>query len=160
MIRYGSLHLDMNANNSRFPLFIRVYFKNEDKIVPQPGKQEREMTLRLALLSSAMHFPLAFLVVSNFTLFSLFFLQLRKPVSTLSIPSMKTGVGNRETNRDAACNEEAGLALVDVRSEYPRYVNTLATDSHTRREHIEIMSDIFIASVSSIEIFMALFLLV
>ncbi|KAG5672746.1 hypothetical protein PVAND_002845 [Polypedilum vanderplanki] len=50
------------------------------------------------------------------------FKQLRKPVSTLSIPSMKTGVGNRETNREAACNEEAGLALVDVRSEYPRYM--------------------------------------
>ncbi|XP_070504028.1 small conductance calcium-activated potassium channel protein-like isoform X3 [Chironomus tepperi] len=50
------------------------------------------------------------------------FKQLRKPVSTLSIPSMKTGLGNRETNREAACNEEAGLALVDVRSEYPRYM--------------------------------------
>ncbi|XP_055715651.1 small conductance calcium-activated potassium channel protein [Phlebotomus papatasi] len=48
---------------------------------------------------------------------------LRKPVSTLSIPgSMKTPcAGNRETVT-AACNEEAGIALVGVHSEYPRYM--------------------------------------
>jgi hypothetical protein len=57
----------------------------------------------------------------NIFLSFLSFEQLRKPVSTLSIPSMKTGLGNRDTNRESACNEEAGLALVGVRSEYPRY---------------------------------------
>ncbi|XP_035898506.1 small conductance calcium-activated potassium channel protein isoform X7 [Anopheles stephensi] len=48
---------------------------------------------------------------------------LRKPVSTLSIPgSMKTPcAGNRETV-SAACTEEAGIALVGVHSEYPRYM--------------------------------------
>ncbi|XP_055629150.1 small conductance calcium-activated potassium channel protein isoform X5 [Toxorhynchites rutilus septentrionalis] len=48
---------------------------------------------------------------------------LRKPVSTLSIPgSMKTPcAGNRETV-SAACTEEAGVALVGVHSEYPRYM--------------------------------------
>ncbi len=57
-------------------------------------------------------------------LFALRFqLQLRKPVSTHSIPgSMKTPcAGNRDTV-SATCNEEAGIALVGVRSEYPRYV--------------------------------------
>uniref|UniRef100_A0A4Y0BMF8 CaMBD domain-containing protein n=1 Tax=Anopheles funestus TaxID=62324 RepID=A0A4Y0BMF8_ANOFN len=51
------------------------------------------------------------------------FKQLRKPVSTLSIPgSMKTPcAGNRETV-SAACTEEAGIALVGVHSEYPRYM--------------------------------------
>ncbi|XP_037039024.1 small conductance calcium-activated potassium channel protein isoform X9 [Bradysia coprophila] len=51
------------------------------------------------------------------------FKQLRKPVSTLSIPgSMKTPcAGNRETLSNA-CNEEAGIALVGVHSEYPRYM--------------------------------------
>ncbi|XP_055629152.1 small conductance calcium-activated potassium channel protein isoform X7 [Toxorhynchites rutilus septentrionalis] len=51
------------------------------------------------------------------------FRQLRKPVSTLSIPgSMKTPcAGNRETV-SAACTEEAGVALVGVHSEYPRYM--------------------------------------
>lgn len=54
--------------------------------------------------------------------FNIYFnLQLRKPVSTQSIPgSMKSGAGNREINREAACNEEAGVALVGVHSEYPR----------------------------------------
>ncbi|XP_062715419.1 small conductance calcium-activated potassium channel protein isoform X7 [Aedes albopictus] len=49
--------------------------------------------------------------------------KLRKPVSTLSIPgSMKTPcAGNRETV-SAACTEEAGIALVGVHSEYPRYM--------------------------------------
>ncbi|XP_058830030.1 small conductance calcium-activated potassium channel protein isoform X3 [Topomyia yanbarensis] len=48
---------------------------------------------------------------------------LRKPVSTLSIPgSMKTPcAGNRESV-SAACTEEAGVALVGVHSEYPRYM--------------------------------------
>lgn len=49
-------------------------------------------------------------------------LQLRKPVSTLSIPgSMKTPCagGNRDSAA-AAGNEEAGIALVGVHSEYPR----------------------------------------
>ncbi|XP_052563775.1 small conductance calcium-activated potassium channel protein isoform X3 [Culex pipiens pallens] len=48
---------------------------------------------------------------------------LRKPVSTLSIPgSMKTPcAGNRESV-SAACTEEAGIALVGVHSEYPRYM--------------------------------------
>ncbi|XP_038108408.1 small conductance calcium-activated potassium channel protein isoform X2 [Culex quinquefasciatus] len=51
------------------------------------------------------------------------FKQLRKPVSTLSIPgSMKTPcAGNRESV-SAACTEEAGIALVGVHSEYPRYM--------------------------------------
>ncbi|XP_058458241.1 small conductance calcium-activated potassium channel protein isoform X7 [Malaya genurostris] len=51
------------------------------------------------------------------------FKQLRKPVSTLSIPgSMKAPcAGNRETV-SAACTEEAGIALVGVHSEYPRYM--------------------------------------
>lgn len=51
------------------------------------------------------------------------FKQLRKPVSTLSIPgSMKTPcAGNRE-QISSACNEEAGVALVGVHSEYPRYM--------------------------------------
>ncbi|CAO1436542.1 unnamed protein product [Diamesa tonsa] len=35
---------------------------------------------------------------------------------------MKSGAGNREINREAACNEEAGVALVGVHSEYPRYM--------------------------------------
>ncbi|XP_055599863.1 small conductance calcium-activated potassium channel protein isoform X4 [Uranotaenia lowii] len=50
-------------------------------------------------------------------------IKLRKPVSTLSIPgSMKTPcAGNRETV-SAACTEEAGIALVGVHSEYPRYM--------------------------------------
>ncbi|XP_055629153.1 small conductance calcium-activated potassium channel protein isoform X8 [Toxorhynchites rutilus septentrionalis] len=50
-------------------------------------------------------------------------IKLRKPVSTLSIPgSMKTPcAGNRETV-SAACTEEAGVALVGVHSEYPRYM--------------------------------------
>jgi hypothetical protein len=30
--------------------------------------------------------------------------------------------GNRDNNKEAACNEEAGVALVGVHSEYPRYV--------------------------------------
>ncbi|XP_052563779.1 small conductance calcium-activated potassium channel protein isoform X7 [Culex pipiens pallens] len=49
--------------------------------------------------------------------------KLRKPVSTLSIPgSMKTPcAGNRESV-SAACTEEAGIALVGVHSEYPRYM--------------------------------------
>ncbi|CRK91847.1 CLUMA_CG005469, isoform B [Clunio marinus] len=47
---------------------------------------------------------------------------LRKPVSTLSIPSMKSGFGNRENKGESVCNEEAGVALVGVRSEYPRYM--------------------------------------
>ncbi|XP_037903330.1 small conductance calcium-activated potassium channel protein isoform X3 [Hermetia illucens] len=49
--------------------------------------------------------------------------ELRKPVSTLSIPgSMKTPcAGNRE-QISSACNEEAGVALVGVHSEYPRYM--------------------------------------
>jgi hypothetical protein len=57
-----------------------------------------------------------------FSFFSLFLppFQLRKPVSTQSIPSMKSGFGNKETNKETACNEEAGVALVNVRSEYPR----------------------------------------
>lgn len=49
-------------------------------------------------------------------------LQLRKPVSTLSIPgSMKTPCagGNRDSGAVAG-NEEAGIALVGVHSEYPR----------------------------------------
>lgn len=48
--------------------------------------------------------------------------QLRKPVSTLSIPgSMKTPCagGNRDSAAVAG-NEEAGIALVGVHSEYPR----------------------------------------
>lgn len=49
-------------------------------------------------------------------------MQLRKPQSTQSIPSMKSG--NRDNNnKDVAGNEEAGVALVNVHSEYPRYVN-------------------------------------
>ncbi|KAG5672749.1 hypothetical protein PVAND_002846 [Polypedilum vanderplanki] len=48
------------------------------------------------------------------------FKQLRKPQSTQSIPSMKSG--NRDSNKEAACNEEAGVALVNVHSEYPRYM--------------------------------------
>lgn len=52
-----------------------------------------------------------------------FLLQLRRPVSTLSIPgSMKSGAGNKETNRETTCNESSGAALVGVHSEYPRYV--------------------------------------
>jgi len=45
-------------------------------------------------------------------------LQLRKPQSTQSIPSMKSG--NRDNTKDVAGNEEAGVALVNVHSEYPR----------------------------------------
>lgn len=46
------------------------------------------------------------------------FSQLRKPVSSSqSIPSMKSGKG--ENNKDSSCNEEAGVALVGVHSEYP-----------------------------------------
>ncbi|KAF6208579.1 hypothetical protein GE061_017037 [Apolygus lucorum] len=46
--------------------------------------------------------------------------QLRKPVSTLSIPSaMKTGAGS-------GGGEEAGIALVGVHSEYPRYTEERA----------------------------------
>ncbi|XP_052742365.1 small conductance calcium-activated potassium channel protein isoform X4 [Bicyclus anynana] len=45
------------------------------------------------------------------------FKQLRKPVSTLSIPgAMKAYSGGRD-----AAGEEAGVALVGVHSEYPRY---------------------------------------
>ncbi|CAO1420117.1 unnamed protein product [Diamesa hyperborea] len=51
------------------------------------------------------------------------FKQLRRPVSTLSIPgSMKSGAGNKETNRETTCNESSGAALVGVHSEYPRYM--------------------------------------
>ncbi|CAH2087394.1 unnamed protein product [Euphydryas editha] len=42
--------------------------------------------------------------------------RLRKPVSTLSIP----GAMKAYSGRDAAA-EEAGVALVGVHSEYPRY---------------------------------------
>ncbi|XP_070503385.1 small conductance calcium-activated potassium channel protein-like isoform X4 [Chironomus tepperi] len=48
------------------------------------------------------------------------FKNLRKPQSTQSIPSMKSG--NRDNNKDVAGNEEAGVALVNVHSEYPRYM--------------------------------------
>ena len=48
-------------------------------------------------------------------------LQLRKPVSTLSIPSsMKANSGGGSGSRNDA-NEEASTALVSVHSEYPRY---------------------------------------
>ena len=44
-------------------------------------------------------------------------LQLRKPVSTLSIPgAMKGGSGGQSGGQ-----EEAGIALVGIHSEYPRY---------------------------------------
>ncbi|KAL7020951.1 hypothetical protein ACKWTF_011689 [Chironomus riparius] len=48
------------------------------------------------------------------------FKNLRKPQSTQSIPSMKSG--NRDNTKDVAGNEEAGVALVNVHSEYPRYM--------------------------------------
>lgn len=71
-------------------------------------KRRREWTIRVTWAKTLI------------LLYFILFLQLRKPVSTLSIPSMKSGFGNRENNKDTACNEEAGLALVGVRSEYPR----------------------------------------
>ncbi|OWR45158.1 calcium-activated potassium channel [Danaus plexippus plexippus] len=46
-----------------------------------------------------------------------FFVKLRKPVSTLSIPGAMKAYSS---GRDAAA-EEAGVALVGVHSEYPRY---------------------------------------
>lgn len=47
--------------------------------------------------------------------------QLRKPVSTLSIPgSMKTSCTVNREQLPNVCNEEAGIALVGVHSEYPR----------------------------------------
>ncbi|XP_055327059.1 small conductance calcium-activated potassium channel protein isoform X3 [Sitodiplosis mosellana] len=56
---------------------------------------------------------------------------LRKPVSTLSIPgSMKTPcTGNREQLSNV-CNEEAGIALVGVHSEYPRYMEERGHSGH------------------------------
>lgn len=30
--------------------------------------------------------------------------------------------GSRDINKESVCNEEAGVALVGVHSEYPRYV--------------------------------------
>lgn len=71
-------------------------------------KRRREWTIRVTWAKTLI------------LLYFILFFQLRKPVSTLSIPSMKSGFGNRENNKDTACNEEAGLALVGVRSEYPR----------------------------------------
>lgn len=62
-----------------------------------------------------------FVVVFSVSFSGMAMVQLRKPVSTLSIPgSMKTPCA---ANRDIvpnACNEEAGIALVGVHSEYPR----------------------------------------
>ena len=50
--------------------------------------------------------------------------QLRKPVSTLSIPgAMKGGGGGSGVGGGA---EEAGIALVGVHSEYPRYTEERA----------------------------------
>lgn len=48
----------------------------------------------------------------------LFLLQLRKPVSTLSIPAAMKGPPGRE---GSVGGEEAGIALVGVHSDYPRY---------------------------------------
>lgn len=45
--------------------------------------------------------------------------QLRKPVSTLSIPSSMKATGGGGSRNDS--NEEATTALVSVHSEYPRY---------------------------------------
>lgn len=44
--------------------------------------------------------------------------QLRKPVSTLSIPAAMKGPPGRE---GSTAGEEAGIALVGVHSDYPRY---------------------------------------
>lgn len=46
-------------------------------------------------------------------------MQLRKPVSTLSIPSSMKATGGGGSRNDS--NEEATTALVSVHSEYPRY---------------------------------------
>ncbi|XP_037039018.1 small conductance calcium-activated potassium channel protein isoform X4 [Bradysia coprophila] len=85
-------------------------FKQGVLLCPQTLSQSRRTRLRRAFTeatSDTMHYVKT----------------LRKPVSTLSIPgSMKTPcAGNRETLSNA-CNEEAGIALVGVHSEYPRYM--------------------------------------
>ncbi|KAJ4441531.1 hypothetical protein ANN_11387 [Periplaneta americana] len=47
--------------------------------------------------------------------------QLRKPVSTLSIPAAMKGLQSGKDAAGPGVTEEAGIALVGVHSEYPRY---------------------------------------
>ncbi|XP_035898505.1 small conductance calcium-activated potassium channel protein isoform X6 [Anopheles stephensi] len=84
-------------------------FKQGVLLCPQTLSQSRRSRLRRAFTEATNEMTYA--------------RTLRKPVSTLSIPgSMKTPcAGNRETV-SAACTEEAGIALVGVHSEYPRYM--------------------------------------
>ncbi|XP_063225627.1 small conductance calcium-activated potassium channel protein isoform X2 [Bacillus rossius redtenbacheri] len=49
------------------------------------------------------------------------FKQLRKPVSTLSIPGSMKGLQGSKEGPGGAAAEEAGIALVGVHAEYPRY---------------------------------------
>ncbi|KAJ9584739.1 hypothetical protein L9F63_020920, partial [Diploptera punctata] len=47
--------------------------------------------------------------------------MLRKPVSTLSIPAAMKGLPSGKDAAGPGVTEEAGIALVGVHSEYPRY---------------------------------------
>lgn len=161
MIRYGSLHLEMNANNfsfAQFVLFFHVYFWNDDKIVPQASKQwGREMTLSLFL---AARFLFAFsLFFSNFFfIFALFFFRysFESPYPLSRYLRWKLAlVIERPTEKLHATKKRVWRLLMFDQNILGEYQHWMCVKISLRtRSHREIMSDIFIASVSSIEIYL------